>query len=156
MSTLKSHSPAVWALHYFDLSPVTKPCDQGKLENYVTLVDVQPTGIGRMEHKMGLYSGQDANARAPSPEQREILPRKLLGHTHTPQKMDFIPRYGIPVSRTRQSELCLHKMLLPQPFGTLHIQKKRSCTFCQKLGKFSLVKFTFFSIYIDLSHKMWC
>lgn len=45
------------------LSLVTKPCDQRKLENYVALVDVQPTGVGRTEHKMGLHSGQWANAR---------------------------------------------------------------------------------------------
>lgn len=50
--------------HFTTLSLVTKPCDQRKLENYVALVDVQPTGAGRMEHKMGLHSGQWAKARA--------------------------------------------------------------------------------------------
>lgn len=63
-----SHSPAVWALQYLVLSWVTKPSDQGKLENYVALVDVQPTGVGRMGHK-----GSPDNTVGRMPMQEHLL-----------------------------------------------------------------------------------
>jgi len=46
-----SHSLAVWPLPFFDLSLVKTTSDQEKLENYVAVVDVQPTGTGRMGSK---------------------------------------------------------------------------------------------------------
>lgn len=128
----KTHFFAVWALHYFVSSYKTLwPETTGKLHSPSRYAASWSWQNGTQNR-----TTQWANARAPSSQQQEILPKKLLSHTH------FHKGWILSSSMAQLSPgPGSHKWLRPCPFGTVQIQKKRGYNFCQKLERFSLVKF---------------